>query len=282
MLHGDLCILYFGPGERQFLIALDKSTGKTVWKTEQPALVERPRSDGFRGREQGGMIGSFSTPILIDTGDRQELVMSYPQLLCGYDPVSGKELWRADGLNELIYASPIAGEGVVVGMGGFLGTTIAVASGAQGNVTEDNLLWTSVRTKNRLGSGVTHQGHIYILNSDGIAECLDLKTGREVWQERLPKKGPKGDSWSSMVLAGNHLYVLNQSADTVVLKASPKFEVVSVNPLDDTLTNASLAVSKGDLFIRTHAHLWCISAAELQAEASDGTNATRSRIVQSN
>ena len=266
LLHGELCILYFGPGERQFLIALDKKTGETVWKTEQPALGERPRTDGFRGREQGGIIGSFSTPILIETDGRRELVMSYPQLLCGYDPATGRELWRADGLNELIYASPIAGESVIVGMGGFLGTSLAIQAGGTGDVTGKNELWKSVRTKNRLGSGVIHDGHIYILNSDGIAECLDLKTGREVWQERLPKEGPKGDSWSSMVLAGELLYVLNQSADTVVLKASPDFAVVSVNPLDGALTNASLAASRGEWFVRTHTHLWCIGAAEVQAK----------------
>lgn len=282
VLHGDLCILYFGPGERQFLIALDKRTGGTVWKTEQPELMERPRTDGFRGREQGGIIGSFSTPIIVDTDRGAQLVMSYPQLLCGYDPGTGEELWRADGLNELIYTSPLAGEGVIVGMGGFLGTSIAVAAGpaGDGDGKEKRALWKSVRTKNRLGSGVIHGGHIYVLNSDGIAECFELKTGREVWQERLPKEGPKGDSWSSMLLVGDLLYVLNQSADTVVLEASPKFKVVAVNPLDGALTNASLAASDGEFFIRTHTHLWCIAQAEVQAGAEPVLPPAGLRVVE--
>jgi outer membrane protein assembly factor BamB len=252
--------MYFGPGEDQYLIALDKQTGQTVWKTTQPQLVERPRTDGFRGKEKGGMIGSFSSPIITRSGDRDELVMSYPQLMCGYDPMTGKERWRCDGLNELVYASPVALDGIAVGMGGFFGTTVAVKTDGKGDVTQTHRLWTEERTKNRLGSAVIHKGHIYTLNSDGIAECIELKSGRVVWEERLPKKGPTGDSWSAMLLAGDLIYVLNQSADTIILKAGTTFEVVGVNPLDGALTNASLAVSDGELFVRTHTHLWCIGS----------------------
>jgi outer membrane protein assembly factor BamB len=154
---------------------------------------------------------------------------------------------------------------VVVGMGGYFGTSVALKLGGRGDVTQTHRLWTKERTKNRLGSAVIHEGHIYTLNSDGIAECLELQTGRKVWEERLPKKGPKGESWSCLVRAGELLYVLNQSGDTVVYKASPKFEVVSVNPLDGVLTNASLAVSDGEVFIRTHTHLWCIGSVATQA-----------------
>jgi hypothetical protein len=74
----------------------------------------------------------------------------------------------------------------------------------------------------------------------------------------LPKKGAKGDSWSCLLRSGDLIYVLNQSADTIVFKAGPTFEVVTVNALDGALTNASIAVSDGELFIRTHTHLWCV------------------------
>jgi hypothetical protein len=96
------------------------------------------------------------------------------------------------------------------------------------------------------------------MNMNGIAQCYELKTGKTVWKERL--KGPAGisESWSSMVLAGDRLYVPNQGSDTFVLRASPKFEVMAVNSISDGMTNASLAVSDGRIFLRTHAHLWCI------------------------
>ncbi len=97
-----------------------------------------------------------------------------------------------------------------------------------------------------------------MLNTPGVAQCLDLATGRAVWEERLGGPGGRSESWSSMVLAGDRLYVLNQAGDTTVLRASPRFERLAVNTIDDGLTNASHAVSNGEIFIRTHRHLWCI------------------------
>jgi outer membrane protein assembly factor BamB len=257
LLYHDLCILYHGPANPGFLIALDKRTGRTVWKAVEPPLQKRPRTDGFRGNDNG-VVGSFASPILAKPAGRDEVIMSYAQVVVSYNPKDGRELWRCDGLNELIYASPVAGEDVVVAMGGFSGTSIAVNAGGEGDVTQSRRLWQAVRTKNRLGSGVIHQGHLYVLNTPGVAECVDLKTGKMIWEERLPGKGPKTESWSSMVLANGLIYILNQSSDCIVLKASPKFEVVGVNTLDFTLTNASVVPSDGELFVRTHKHLWCI------------------------
>lgn len=261
LIEGDLCILYHGPGKNARLMALNKATGKTVWEVADPPMQKRPRTDGFRGNENRGITGTFASPIVAN----KELIMVYPQLICGFDPKTGKELWRCDGLNELIYASPIAGEGIAVGMGGFLGTSAAVKQGGKGEVTDSKRLWTSVRTKNRLGSGIIKDGHIYILNTEGIAECIELETGKSLWQERVSAVGPKSSSWSSMVLAGDNIYILNQSGDTVIMKARPKFEIVAVNSIGNELTNASHAMSDGEIFIRTHEHLWCIGETKAAA-----------------
>ncbi|MCI0744621.1 MAG: PQQ-like beta-propeller repeat protein, partial [Verrucomicrobia subdivision 3 bacterium] len=182
LIDGDLCIIYFGPGKGAYLTALNKKTGSEVWRVNEPAIQKRPRTDGFRGQEEKGILCSFSSPIILQSGGRTELVMAYPQLICAYDPKTGKELWRCDGLNELIYTSPIAGDGVVVAMGGFYGTTVAVKAGGNGDVTETHRLWRHERTKNRLGSGVIHDGHVYILNTEGVAECFELNSGKMVWQ----------------------------------------------------------------------------------------------------
>ncbi|HMJ64533.1 MAG TPA: PQQ-binding-like beta-propeller repeat protein [Candidatus Binatia bacterium] len=263
-IHDNLCILYFGPGNSGALVALNKKTGSEVWRVKDPPVQQRPRTDGFRGQERTGVICSFSSPILLAPEGRApsspQLIMTYPQLVRGYDPNTGKELWTCDGLNELLYTSPIAGDGIVVAMGGFNGSTIAVKADGKGDVTATHRLWRQERTKNRLGSGVVHEGHVYILNTEGIAECIELKTGKIVWQERV-KGGATSESWSSMVLAADRLYVLNRSGATVVLKASPKFELLAVNPLDGALTNASHAISDGEIFIRTHKHLWRIAEA---------------------
>ncbi len=258
VLHGNVCALYFGPGLNARLIGLDKRTGKTLWEFAEPAHEQRPRTDGFRGSEARGMSGTFTTPIVVRAGKRDELIQTFPQLTRAFDPATGKPLWHCDGLNELVYASPIHADGVLVGMGGYFGTSIAVKTGGSGDVTATHRLWQTVRTKNRLGSGVIAGDHLYVLNTEGIAECLELKTGKTVWQERLRGTGAKQESWSSMVLAGGLIYILNQSAETIVLKASPKFEPVATNPLDGTLCNSSHAISNSEIFIRTHKHLWCI------------------------
>ncbi|MSR66708.1 MAG: serine/threonine protein kinase [Pedosphaera sp.] len=254
-IHGDIMFLYRGPDAKAFLIALDKRTGKTIWKNDDPPVITNGRTDGFRG--QKGLISSYSMPILVKSGVREELVMSFPGTVQAFDPKSGRSLWTCGGLNPLVYTSPIAGAGVVVAMGGYFGNTIAVSAGGAGDVTAKRL-WQTVCTKNRLGSGVVAGDHVYILNTDGIAECIELKTGKVAWLERLQGKGAKQESWSSMVLAGDSIYILNQSAETYVLRASPKFEQLAANPLDGALCNASHAVSDGEIFIRTHTHLWCI------------------------
>lgn len=255
VIHGDRVFLYFGPGKGARLLALDKQTGQDRWKFDEPPVNAAGRTDGFRGSDPG-MICSYATPIVIKSGDREELIMLFPGSMRSFDPASGRELWHCDGMNPLVYCSPIVGEGVAVGMGGFFGTSIAVALGGQGDLTSQRL-WQAVRTKNRLGSGLIHEGYIYILNTDGNAECLELKTGKSVYLQRLKPTGPNGESWSSMVRSGDRIYILNQSGDCHVLRASPKFELLATNSIGNELTNASLAVSDGRLFLRTHKHLWC-------------------------
>lgn len=259
ILHKDLAILHFGPGERAFMVALNKKTGETVWQMDIPQVDPEVRTDGFAGRK-GGMIGSWSTPIVVKAGGREELVISLASRLLGLDPATGKELWSCDGLNPLVYTSPIYGEGTVVAMGGFRGTTIAVTPGGNGDVTKTHRKWMTPQTENRLGSGVIHDGHVYVLNMTGIAECLDLATGKSIWKERFRGRAAKNDSWSNLVLANGLLYGLNQSGETIVAKASPNFEIVSINSLTGDMTNSSLAVSDGLVFIRTHAHLWCVGS----------------------
>jgi len=105
-----------------------------------------------------------------------------------------------------------------------------------------------------------------VVNMEGFVECIDLKTGRQLWEERLPRQGSKGESWSSTLLVGDRIYAVNQSGDVIVLKASPKFEVVAVNSIGNEMTNASLVPSNGEFFLRTHKQLWCF--AEMKTSAS--------------
>jgi len=267
VLHENLVIVNFGPGTNAFLIALDKKTGKTVWRHEVPEIEPKERTDGFAGKGKG-IIGSFSTPILIQVNGRPELVMSYPEQVRAFNPKTGAILWTCDGLNPLVYTSPIYGNGLVVAMGGYFGNALAVKPGGQGNVTDSHRVWLQKKHKSGIGTGVIYGDHIFLL-SGSIVYCYDLKTGETIWSERVAGSGANSDSWSSMVLIGDRLYVPNQSSETVILRASPRFEKIGIHPLDGALSNSSLAVSDGEIFIRTHLHLWCISEKKEMAGTMD-------------
>ena len=252
VLAGDKVYLNFGPGENTALYCFDKKTGQTLWKHAEP---------GGSSGEGGGSpnwLGSWSDPLLRTVGERPELIMTYPGRACAFDPATGKELWTCQGLTRLVYTSPQYAEGVVVAMSGFNGSALAVRAGGDGDVTSTHRLWHLPKVSQRIGSGVIHEGHHYILSDGGIAECRDLKTGRMVWNERLKGPGPTGQNWSSLVLsADGKCYAVNQGGDAFVFRAKPQFELVATNSIGEKVIG-SIAVSDGQLFIRSHKGLWCI------------------------
>ncbi len=217
---------------------------------------------GGRGGGGGGMGGgSWSTPLVIKTSAGDQLIMNFPNRLAAYDVKTGKQIWLSKGLGSTIYTTPVWGAGTIVGMtsgpGG--GGAIAVKPGGEGDVTESQRVWRLERVKGSIGSGVIHDGHLFTISQDGIATCLDLKDGKTVWEERLKGSGSRGGSWSSMLLADGKIYVPNQSGDVFVLRAAPKFELLATNSVAES-TNASLAASDGEVFMRTDKALWCFAA----------------------
>lgn len=255
VLHGGLCYFYHGPGKDSKLYALDLASGETVWEFAEPNWKPGERTDGFQGRESEGVIGSFSTPIVVEANGREELVMSFPMEMKAFDPRSGKELWSCAGLNPLVYTSPVADGDTIVAMGGYYGNSIGVKAGGDGDVTDSHRLWQEVRHHGGIGSGVAKDGKLYVQDAGGVVYCVDMETGEEVWKDRLPGKGK---SWGSFLLSGDHIYTLSQAGDSVVFEAGPSFKDVALNDIGEQ-TNSSIAVSDGDLFIRTHEALWCIS-----------------------
>jgi outer membrane protein assembly factor BamB len=180
----------------------------------------------------------------------------------GFAPKTGETLWSCDGLNTGAYSSPVFGDGLVVAMGsGLRNAALAIRLGGRGDVTATHRVWhlSPPSSKACIGSGVISHGHIFSVTMMGFAQCLDLKTGQTVWDERLTGPGAKNSSWSSPVLAGDRLYVPNQNGDVFVLRAGPKFECLATNSIGGEPMNASLAVSDGALFLRTHRNLWCIA-----------------------
>lgn len=256
VIHGDLGIHYHGPDKTKGrILAVDKNTGKTVWEFKEPEWKPGPRTDGFKGRDKGSVIGSWSTPIIAPAKSGEQLVMSFPVQVKAFDPQSGKELWTSDGLNPLVYTSPMFGDDTVVAMGGYSGNTLAVKTGGQGDVTESERAWHKVRDNGGIGTGVIAGNHMYYQDGGGKVYCAELQSGKVLWEQKLPGSGR---TWGSLLLSDDHIYTLSQSGETVVFKAEPKaFEQVAHNQIGEK-TNSSIAVSDGQLFIRTWEGLWCI------------------------
>ncbi len=264
VLSGDTCYFFHGPGEGSFLVAIDKKTGDTRWKVAQPEFAAGPdREDGFSGNANG-MVGSFASPMVVNTGKREELVMAYPERIVAYDPSTGTELWQCAGLNPLVYSSPLRHGANIVAMGGYFGPMVAVRCGGTGDVTGSHRLWKSGKTPHRLGTGVVSGDHVYIFDRPGFAQCIDARTGESIWQERVRGGGANNAIWGSAVIAGDVIYVVNQSGDTIVMEASPEFRVISTNSLGEK-TNTTPALSNGEIFIRTDDQLWCIADDSLSA-----------------
>jgi outer membrane protein assembly factor BamB len=248
---GERVFLNFGPGAKTTLYAFDLKTGKTLWQHDEPG-----GDSGESGNKN--WLGSWADPIFRKVGNRDELIISYPGRVAAFDSAAGKQLWTCDGLNNLVYNSPLmTPDYVVIAFGGYGGKGVAIKAGGSGDVTEKRL-WHLPKVSQRIGSGVIHEGHHYILSDGGIAECRNLETGELVYTERLKGPGPTGHNWSSLVLsADGKCYAANQGGDCFVFKASPTFELMSTNSLGEKIIG-SIAVSDRQLFIRGHKHLWCI------------------------
>ncbi|MBG86499.1 MAG: serine/threonine protein kinase [Verrucomicrobiales bacterium] len=258
LIHKDLCIIYHGPGPDSFIIGMDKNNGSTVWQYNEPKWKIGKRTDGFAGNEDNGIVGSFSTPIIANIKGRDELIMSFPMEIKAFNPITGDELWNCRGLNPLVYTSTVYADGIVVAMGGYYGNSLAVKAGGKGDVTETHRLWHKVRHNGGIGSGIIHEGHLYYPTGSGIGICMNVKSGKEIWEERLRGSSRRTGTWSSLTQADDRIYYLNQGGDTVVFNASTKFKQLAANSLGEQ-ANSSIVPSSGELFIRTHEALWCIA-----------------------
>jgi outer membrane protein assembly factor BamB len=229
--------------ESNALLAFDKRNGKQVWKTP-------------------GIKGAWGTPVLVEVpGGQQELVLSIPRTILGLDPDTGKELWRCEGIaDSYLCPSVVAKDGIVYVVGGRGGIgAIAVKAGGRRDVTTTRRLWTQ-KVGSRVPSPVLHEGHLYWVNDQGgMANCLKADTGEIVYQQRLPGAGL---TYASAVAADGKLYVVTRQGGTYVLAAQPKFTQLARNQIEDdrSIFNASPAVDRGQLLLRSDQYLYCIGA----------------------
>jgi outer membrane protein assembly factor BamB len=249
VLFKSAILLHAGPGNRAMLLALRKSDGQTIWETSLPDAVSADPKE-FKG--------SWSTPVLRDNAGQTELIVAHPRRLTGYDPITGKELWRCEGLSDLCYADPLVSGGYAVSMSGYGGPTLGMklpSPGQTGNLTASHRLWVADRNPQRIGSGVMIGDLVYLCNEPGAMECIEAATGRSRWKERLGK-----NTWASAVYAGGLIYVTDQSATTFVIEPSPdRLIKVAENTIGSAeFTNSTPAFADGAIFLRTHSALYRI------------------------
>lgn len=240
-------IQLWGPGTRVFLVAVDATTGETIWKRDLP---------GAQGKEAKHWYGSWTTPVLRNNHGRDELLLGLPKRLAAFDPATGKELWSCHGLGDLVYNNPVFENELVLATSGYGGPALGVKAGkdASGNITEKRLWVTEKRNLQRIGTGLVVDGHYFILTEPGILQCIKMATGKIVKQERIGK----GGNWGSIAKVDGRLYVTNSGGQTLVLTAQKDFKVLATNPVNE-ITRGSPAFSNGQVFLRTHKTLWCFS-----------------------
>jgi outer membrane protein assembly factor BamB len=229
-----------------YLLRIDRKTGKTIWKVERPTNAIRESPD------------AYTTPALLRYGNTIEIVISGGDCVTGHDPATGKELWRANGLNPenhpfyRIVASPVVYEGVIYAPTR-VKPLLAIKAGGRGDITESHRLW-SFQNGPDVPTPVTDGKYFYVVDDKGVMWCLEAKTGQTIWG---PQRIKNGTYSSSPVLADGKIYITDEDGITTVVKAGPKFEVLAENNLNDYCLS-SVAISDGQLFMRTAQHLYCI------------------------
>jgi outer membrane protein assembly factor BamB len=229
-----------------YILRIEKSTGKTIWRAERPTPAIRESPD------------SYITPALLRHNGATELVISGGDCVTGHDLATGKELWRAYGLNpendpfHRIVNSPVVVDGMIYA-GSKYKPYMALRAGGRGDVTESHRAWV-IDNGPDVPTPVTDGKYLYMVRDNGGFLCLDAKTGKDVYP---PQRLKPGTYSSSPVLADGRIYATNEEGTTVVVKAGPQFEILADNALNDYCLS-SPAISDGQIFIRTATYLYCI------------------------
>jgi outer membrane protein assembly factor BamB len=244
VLVDDLLIIPCDGQDVQYLIALDKKTGKTVWKTD--------RSADFRDTVPY-QRKAYATPLVVELAGKQQLISVAARSAYSYDPHSGKELWKVRYQGWSNVSGPVCGHGLVFVNGGFGGLELlAVRPGGIGDVTDREVVWKLSRGVPGLSSPVLLGDHIFQCSDKGVASCIEAKTGKVLWQERIGKEHS-----ASPVAAAGRVYFPGEDGRTTVIRPGPAFEVLAVNPLNGMIRATPAVVGKA-LILRTESHLYRI------------------------
>jgi outer membrane protein assembly factor BamB len=237
VLYDDLLIVSCDGLDTQYVVALDKHTGKVRWKN--------PRQ-GYQ---------AYTTPLIVRLPEGDQVISPGAMRAIAYEPRTGKEIWEVryiEGFSNI--PRPVYGSGLVYICTGFQQPSLlAVRVNGHGDVTESHIVWTLDRGVPLTPSPLLVGEALYLINDNGIASCVDARTGKEYWRERLG-----GNYSASPIYTDGRIYFLSEEGKSTVVAAGKRFKKLAANQLNG-VTYASMAVSNGSLFIRSQTHLYCIS-----------------------
>jgi outer membrane protein assembly factor BamB len=216
------------------IIGIEGTSGKTVWETDRP------------------VPNSWATPIIIDTGEREEIITCGNPWVIAYEPVSGKEFWRAKCLGGDIAPSPVYGNGLV-----FVTNTYeilaAIRPGGEGDVTETHIVWTAEDGLPDICSPFTNGELVFLLETYGFLTCYDARDGTKVWEQDLDETFTASPS-----LAGNNLYFMTDDGIMIIVEAGREFKEAGRSKLGEK-SEACPAFLDGRIYIRGEENLYCIA-----------------------
>ena len=223
-----------------YVAAFDAGTGKAIWKRDRAATV------------------GWGTPIVINTGTRDELIVSSQRAVNSYDPATGADLWTVRGNTHEVIPTPVVGHGLVFCSSGRAGPTFAITPGGTGDVTSTHVVWSSPRGSPFVPSGLIHGPYLYLVNDmQSILTVYEAASGKLMYQDRLGEAMREGFSGSPVVV-GDKIFFTNDLGETFVVQAGPVFKLVRINRLNARVL-ASPALAGGTWYWRTDKELLAIN-----------------------
>ncbi|HIG84608.1 MAG TPA: quinonprotein alcohol dehydrogenase [Verrucomicrobia bacterium] len=254
VLFEELLILTMDGVDFQYLIALDKKTGKTIWKTDRSTKWDDVEPNG-KIRGDGDLRKAYSTPTFTNVGGKTIMISPGAKSCFAYDPKDGKEIWNvtysgySNASRSVIYKDNII---INTGYGKPHLISIKLDPKARGNITKSHVNWDIFKRVPKRSSPIIHKDNLYMTTDEGILTCLDLQNGKSVWSDRMP-----GHFSSSPILADGNIYFFSEMGHCYVIKPGEKYQLVARNQLDSGFM-ASPAVSGKSIYARTKTHLYRI------------------------
>jgi outer membrane protein assembly factor BamB len=240
-LYRDTLVVNFDHEDGSFITALDKKTGKTLWKENRDERT------------------SWSTPLIIERDGKGQAIVSATGKIRCYDIATGKVIWECGGMTKNVIPSPVADQDVVYCMSGFQGNSLlAIRLGGAGDLTgTDSILWSHRKSTPYVPSPLLMSDKLYFMaNNNGVVSCFNTKTGKPYFEsERL--EAIRG-VYASPVGANGKVYIVGRNGATVVLKDGDKLEILATNQLDEKFEASPVVIGK-ELFLRGREYLYCIT-----------------------